>query len=128
MARGTTIKIGGIEYWLVYNAEAFFRVQEELGEDVAKKIVSPGRDGWETTIAAAIIMLEYGELCRRYLGYDAQKIPTSDDLRIAVQPSDIVIFKNKVIDAMNKGFYREVESQEEVDEGLLELEKKTEIA
>lgn len=128
MARGTAIKIGGVEYWLVYNAEAYFDVQEQIGDDVYIKIVSPGRDGWETAVAAAVILLEHGELCHRYLGYDAQKIPTADTIRAVVQPYDIVTFKNKILDAMNRGVRREVEPAEEIDEGLLELEKKTEIA
>lgn len=128
MARGTIIEIGDIEYWLVYNAEAFFRARETLGEEVAKKIVSNDRDGWEAAITAAIIMLEQGELCRRKLGYDAQKFPMKDELRIAVMPYDIVTFKNRILDAMNKGVHRDIESNDELDEGLLELEKKTGIA
>lgn len=127
MARGTTIKIGGTEYWVVCNAEVNFKLREQLGEEAYKKILQPDREGFDATIRSAAIMLEQGELCRRYLGYDALKMPTEELLRMSLNSFDVIALKNKVLQAMTLDVIREVPDEGEVDLGLLELEKKTEI-
>jgi hypothetical protein len=127
MARGVTIKIGENKYYMVYNAEAHFQTLEKFGEDAYKTVLLPTREGWDAAVEIAAIALEQGELCRRAVGHDRGVIPTVLTLKAFTSLGDVVFFKNKVLEAMTAGLNREVADDGEVDEGLAELEKKTQI-
>lgn len=129
MANGISIKLGGVEHWMVYNAEAHYRINEQYGDDFIKAFAGNGREGWEITLGVAAIMLEQGELCRRFLGYDAAILISAEELRAVISLSDIPTFKERVYRAIMAGLRREVKdpADKSVDEGLAELEKKTEM-
>lgn len=128
MAKGSIIKIGNNEHWLIYNAEAYFQIIETMGEEIYNQINDPGPAGWDATVKTAAILLEQGELYRRYLGYDRQPFITAEGIRSCTAIDEIVTIKNKVLDAMLKGAVREVpdESPGEIDIGLQELEENNE--
>jgi hypothetical protein len=127
MARGVTIKIGGNKYYMVYNAEAHFRALDKYGDEAYKTVLLPTREGWDVTVELIVIALEQGELCRRAIGHDRGEIPTAETIRAFANMNDVVFLKNKLLESMTINVNREVNETGEVDEGLAELEKKTQI-
>ena len=93
MAKGVTIKIGNTEHWMVYNAEAYFNINETMGEEIYNQIIESGQKGWDATVKAAAILLEQGELCRRNTGYDPKPFVTEEQLRSYTEIEDIVGIK-----------------------------------
>lgn len=81
-------------------------------------------EGKRTLCKAATILAEQGELCRRYLQYDPQRIPTEEDLQLLLTPMDILALRTTVMAAINDGYSGKTQEQGDVDLGLLELEKK----
>ncbi len=71
-------------------------------------------------------LAEQGELVRRYQGFEPGKVPTATYFEALLSPGDFLRAKALLEMAVNMGFGREIKPEgEEVDLGLIELEKKT---
>lgn len=90
MKYGSTYSLNGREYRLLYTADAYFDINEAMGDDFMDKLVSAGRESYETALGCFIILQREGELARRYMGYDAEDIATEDELRRNILPGDII--------------------------------------
>lgn len=129
MKHVSTYCLNGREYRLLYTADAYFDINEAMGEDFMDKLVSAGRESYETALGCFIILQREGELARRYMGYDAENIVTKDELRRTILPGDIIGIKNAVLEAIYSGLKIErVKEDGPIDAGLAEYEKKTALA
>jgi hypothetical protein len=129
MKGGCIYTHGGREYWLVCTADAYFDIVDAFGEGFGDKLLSGGREGFETAIGCLCILAREGELCRRYMGHTPADIPEEAEIRRIILPGDIGKIKGLVIDAVAAGLRMPGAEKEEgpVDLGLAEFEKKTMI-
>ena len=58
-------------------------------------------------------------------GYDRGETPDEEQLRAAVMPYDVIAMRQSVLEALMRGYKRDV-PEEETDLGLAELQKKKE--
>ena len=126
--KAAKITVAGADYYLVFDGEAMFTLRDNYGGTrlALEKIEEDTRESFLETCKIAVILAERGELIRRRLGYDAGKIPETDDFALLVRPYEITSIKNAVIKAISLGYGREVEApgDNEIDEGLEELTQK----
>lgn len=129
MKGGCIYTHGGREYWLVCTADAYFDIIDAFGGDFSEKILAAGRDGFDCAVGCLCILAREGELCRRYMGYDACGMMDEEEVRRCLLPGDIGALKGAVLDALSAGLRIEGTEKEEgpVDVGLAEFEKKTVI-
>lgn len=113
---------------LYYNASAMFALQEYTpeGKDLFDTIVSVDAPGFHALCRTAHILAEQGELMRRYLGYDRERILSEGEINLLMTPADYLGLRTAVVQAINAGYAsdRKSEEDQDVDIGLLELEKK----
>lgn len=129
MTGGCDIKFAGRNYWLIYTADAYFDIREKYGAEVLADLCADTRESYDIAIGCFCILAREGELVKRHLGYAPEEIPTENDIRRYVLPADITRIKRAVNDSFLAGLRIENsrKSEEPVDIGLLEYEKKTEI-
>lgn len=113
-------------YYLCFNGTAMFEINELLGE---KRIIDLLTDNtaqsYQLTCQVLSILSEQGEAVRRYLGYDTQKPLTVDEILSIASPVDMLLMKNAIMKAVAIGYGKEINEDDEVDTGLIELQKKT---
>ena len=124
--KAAKITLAGQDYYLLFNGAAMFAFEDAFGGSNAylEKAVAGDRAGFEAVCEAAAILAEQGELARRALGFDKGPIPDKALYLTCAAPSDLIALRQASLDAIMAGFGREVESEEDVDLGLLELERK----
>lgn len=131
MKGGCIYTQGGREYWLVCTADAYFDIMDAYGEGFGETLLAGGRTGYECAIGCLCILAREGELCRRYMGYEAQEMMKPEEIRRVTLSADIGKIKGMVLEAIQIGMRIEKAEKEEetgpVDIGLIEFEKKTEI-
>ena len=120
------VKINGVEYELLFNGSAMFKMRELYGDDnIAELLEGQTAITFQRTCKLAVILAEQGELLRRWLGYDQKEMLTEELLRLSLSPIGFLHLKNAVFDAVYEGYSREVKDEnEEIDLGLAELNKK----
>lgn len=114
----------GTEYHLLFNGYAMFAAQDmfenrQLGEIVQDNTA----EGFVNLCRVFCLLAEQGELARRYEGYDRGETPDEERLRAAVMPYDVIAMRQSVLEALMRGYKRDV-PEEETDLGLAELQKK----
>lgn len=120
--------IDGSVYYLFYNAEAMFELEERIESDsLVDALLTNSREGFENTLTAAAVLIEQGELARRASGYDVGAYLNVDTLRQTITPAGLADLRRDIIDAMCLGVGQTVEQRDDdvVDLGLAEAEKKT---
>ena len=118
---------GGQERYLAFTGEAMFQIQEQFGgvRELMEKIGPDTRESFQTVCEAAAILLEQTELARRSLGYDKSDIVSADTLKATTTPGELLILKTALTAAIELGFGRDVEPEnDEIDLGLAELNQK----
>lgn len=120
------ITLAGQDYYLVFNGLAMFEVDDRFGSatKLLDAVNTTGRDGFEALCGGLAILAEQGELARRSLGYDKGPMLAEETIRTLATPAEIAPLRTALITAILAGFGREVESDQDVDLGLLELEQK----
>ena len=123
-------EFNGTTYALSFTAEALFTVYDKFGysSDIfdATKALEPTAEGWKNCCWLAALMASQGELQRRYLGYEPQKMVTMEELRTGFMAADSLRLREAVRDALVQGFKRDVpdpDADEEVNLVLLEREE-----
>ena len=91
----------------------------QLGEIVQDNTA----EGFVNLCRVFCLLAEQGELARRYEGYDRGETPDEERLRAAVMPYDVITMRQSVLEALMRGYKRDV-PEEETDLGLAELQKK----
>lgn len=123
-----TIKItlAGQDYHLVFNGIAMFEIDERFGgaSKLFETMQGADKAAFSAVCEGVSILAEQGELTRRALGYDPGPILSKEDALLLAAPMDRVTLQRAVMNAMMLGFGREIESEDAIDLGLLELEQK----
>ena len=124
-------ELNGETFHLLLTGAALFDIYDEFGsrEDLLDRIGGTTRQSFDDTIWILVKLAQQGELYRRHMGED--KLPMLDPqtaLR-TMGPMDVVRARAAIRRAYAIGFERETASEdEEIDLGLLELQKKTALA
>lgn len=128
--KSAKIELGGLEYHLMFNGEAMFRLQDLYGEKpIFDVLMTNDKTAFAELCKVLAILSEQGELARRQLGYDKGTLLTEEEARLLITPVEIVPLKLAVFKAVAMGYGREVEdSSGAVDLVLAEIEKKEEPA
>jgi hypothetical protein len=128
LAKAVAIEIAGNEHYLLYNGAAMFTINDKYGEsEFWKKMSENNADGLKTLIDVTVILAEQGELARRDIKLEPRKIITKKEIGspVTMTPKRIFVLRQGCLDAINLGWEQEVpEDTEEIDLGLLELQKK----
>lgn len=121
---GTSIELGGRKYALLFNGYAMFAERDMFGEAGMLELIQANTaEGFEALCKAVALLAEQGELVRRYEGHEPDELLTLERIRVLATPLDVPALRMAVINAMVKGYGREVEDEEK-DLGLTELEQK----
>ena len=115
------------KYPLLYNAAAHFKVLERYPDGLTTEMAQEGYDGFEAVCWAFAELAVQGELARRDMGYDKQKIPTQAHFLAQVKITEVLEIKNAILLAISKGLSSPEDEDAEIDEILAEEQKKTEI-
>ena len=128
-------EFNGNTYALSFTAEALFTVYDKFGvtSDIldTTKVLEPSAEGWKNCCWLAALMASQGELQRRHMGHDHQKMISMEELRTGFMAADSIRLRQAVRDAVAQGFQREVPDTDEAEEVNLillereEAEKKT---
>ena len=120
------VSLAGQDYYLTYNGAAMFEVEDDFGgvSQLMGAVQLSGREGFENLCQGLAILAEEGELARRALGYDPGPIPSAETFRALIPPTEVPAMQLALNTAILAGYGREVEQDEDVDLGLLELEQK----
>ena len=123
--KAINVKIGGQDCCLIYNGAAMFEIEDMLnGANLFESIRKMNRESCEILCKAVTILAEQGELTRRALGYDPEEIVTVEKVSLLASPMDLNLYRRAVMDAVLLGYGREIENEDDVDLGLIELEQK----
>lgn len=123
-------KLGDKIYALSFTAEALFTLYDKFGvtSDIlgTTHILEATAEGWRNCCWLAALMASQGELQRRYMGETPQKMLTVEELRRSCMAADAATLRRAVRDALEQGFKREVEDDEEEEVNLVLLEREQE--
>lgn len=124
--RAAKVTLSGREYYLAFNGAAMFEIEDAFGgaNKLLDAMKGSSREAFDATCGAAAILSEQGELARRALGYENAPFLSEDVAKALASPMETVLLRNAVSKAIFAGYDREVESDEDVDLVLLELERK----
>lgn len=118
-------EFNGTTYALSFTAEALFTVYDKFGytSDIldTTKALEPSVEGWKNCCWLAALMASQGELQRRHLGHDPQKMVTMEELRTGFMAADSIRLRQAVRDALIQGFQRDVPDADEAKEVNLVL-------
>lgn len=124
------------KYELVYNAAAHFAAiqkypgnlpdaEAEHPDGLADAIMRSGLPGFEATCWALELLSTQGELIRRDMGYDPGETIREAWALLHLSPFDALEAKRRIMQAVSRGLRAHGDENEEVDEVLAELQKKT---
>lgn len=129
--RRTEWKFKGHSFALCLNAAALTDIYTRFGteKEVPELIEGTDRASFEATVFILWKLCEQGELVRRYEGHDRAPILGADYFRATLSPRDLVGAKRAIRAAVAEAFRLETGDGEEkeVDEILMEIQKKTKI-
>lgn len=119
------INLGGREHFLLFNGYAMFQIQErfETESKMLEQISARTAAGFDSLCDVLLLLMEQGELARRYEGHEPCKLPDKEELQVIISPLECVEMQKAVLKTILAGIGREVEEAEK-DLGLAELEQK----
>ena len=114
--KGYKFELNGEIYTLCYTGEAFFKIDELVGDkEFSEAFTLTTDEGFKRLCKAAAILSEQGELVRQYYGYPRGEALDAEELTLILSPVDRVALYGAVIDAILLGLHREVsDKQKEV--------------
>lgn len=115
----------GKDYYLSYNVMAVHQIYDLGIEDLSAAISDRGAKSFEQVCRAAEIMIQQGELVRRYLGYDPGNVISAETLMLTLGLNHDFSLRRTMMESVLDGLRSETDERQEVDLGLLELQKKT---
>ena len=108
----------------VYNAAAHFAALDRFPDGLWSELVKPGKAGHEALCWALAETSLQGELIRRDMGHDKRETLDENKLRLYLKPRQINEARSIILTAMTKGL-NSADEEEEVDEVMAEIQKKT---
>lgn len=125
---GVVLTFAGRAYPLLFNGAALFAAQELTDKNLVEAVTEYSKEGFGLLCRLVAILSEQAELCRRYEGYAPAEPLTAERLLCTAMPYDIEAMRLAALDALTRGYRREQAEEEEIDLGLLELQKKSDPA
>lgn len=116
-------------YHLLLNGTALFDAYDRFGDkgDLIDRVTGSTKESFENTVWMLVKLAQQGEAYRRYMNEEAKKMLTVEAAMRTMGPRDVVRAREAIREAFAVGFEMETPSEEEdVDYGLMELQKKTE--
>ncbi|MEY8381977.1 hypothetical protein AALG83_02245 [Christensenellaceae bacterium 44-20] len=121
------MRLSGKEYALRFSVDVFFKLEEKYGTANAIEILTkPGAEGFNALCWLVAEMSKAAELYKRYMGESPNEYLKEEFVRAVILPWEMPKIRDEAIEAVMKGIQRQEESEEEIDIGLQELQKKTE--
>lgn len=113
-------EFNGKTYALSLTAEALFTIYDKFGvtDDIfaATHALEPTAEGWKNCCYLAALMASQGELQRRRQGYEPQRMLELEELRTGMMAADSIRLRQAVREAVEQGFARSIEDQDEDEE------------
>ena len=111
---------------LAYTVNAMFEINDIIGEkDLFEILGKNDRENFAPFCEVVAALAESGAQCRKEAGYSVGETVSAAVLRAKMMPGDYLAAKSAALQAIMLGLKREViDEDEEIDEGLAELEKK----
>lgn len=118
----------GQKYSLCLNAGALYDIYDQFGteKDILEIISGNNAEGFNNLCWILAKLNEQGVAVKKYLERSHEKPLTETEWKILLSPLDAILAKEKIAECIIRAFNREIPEDEEIDIGLLELEKKTE--
>lgn len=124
-------ELAGTTYHLLLNAAALFDCYERFGDkgSLLDHITGTTTKAFDNTCWMLVKLAQQGEIFRRFQGLDKQPMLTVPQAQALLSPLDLIAAQTAIREAYAASFERKVRDEEEdVDLGLLELQKKTGLA
>ena len=125
---------GPVTLNLYMNGNAMFAIRDlddglpEDQPDAIERMKGNTADGFTLVCKIAHILATQGELCRRYLQYSPRRVPDAGEMLLLLSPVQILQLRLALFQAINDGYANdEVKDGGDIDTGLAELEKKTNL-
>lgn len=121
-------ELNGRTHHLILNGAALFDAYDKFGDkgDLLDRVAGTGRESFDNTVWMLVKMAQQGEAARRWQGEEPAPMLTAEEAMRTMSPLDVVRARAAIRAAYAIGFEREAPSEEEeIDLGLLELQKKT---
>lgn len=118
-------ELAGETFHLCLNGAALFDCYGKLGDDPLDKIKGKSPEAFESTCWMLAKLSEQGELCRRFQGFDKGSVLYFHKAKALLGPLDVLRARTAIRAAWDVGFERTEDEDEEIDLGLMELQKKT---
>ena len=116
------------EYYLLFNANIHFAIEDKYeNKSVTDILNEKGQLGLYNICWLLEKLNTQAELLRAYEGYEKNQTLKSGELILMLKPFEIIEAKKAIMEAVIEGYKQDEESNEEIDLGLLELQKKTAI-
>ena len=131
MNRTIEFELNGQTYHLLCNASAIFDCYEHFdSSDLLTLMTGMDRASCDGCIWMLCKFSQQGELLRRYQGEDRGLILKVEEVTRTLSPVDMIRARRALRAAYYAGLTREQtsEDEDEIDEGLLELQKKKGLA
>ncbi len=113
------------QYSFVYNAAAHFAAMDKYPGGITTAILQNGFEGFAALCWALQEMSIQGELLRRDLGHEPGETVKAEYAMRNLGVHDVLEARRLVLMAVEKGLKQPGDERQEVDEVLLELQKKT---
>lgn len=126
--RLTTFEFNGATYHLLLNGAAMFDIYDRYGDEgsVMDHFQGNTREAFDATCWYLEKLSAEGERFRRWQKLDRGPVLSAEALSVCLMPLDVPAARAALRAAVQAGFAREEKGPpQEIDKGLLELEKKT---
>lgn len=112
---------------LLYNAAAHFAAMEQYPDGLINELTKSGTESFKALCWAIGELSAQAAASRKFLGLETPDPITKEKAAAILRPTDLIPAKTAVFEAVARGLGSR-NDEEEVDEVLLELQKKTGIA
>lgn len=122
-------ELNGRVHHLFLNGAALFDAYDKFGDkgSLLDHMTGTGRESFDNTVWFLVKLAQQGEAMRRFQGEEAAPMLTVEEAVRMLRPVDVLRAQAAVREAWSLGFAREeTPEEEEIDLGLMELQKKTE--
>ena len=119
-----TLTFGGKEYPLLFNGAGLFETQVLSADDLPGKVLENSPEGFRVLCGTAAALSAQAEACRRWEGGSAGEPLTAERLLCTARPADVPELRRAVMDAIGRGYSRELGDGGGIDLTLVELSKK----
>ena len=110
---------------LLYNAAAHFAACEKYPDGLIAEMGKPGVASFDAMFWAFTEAAKQAELYRRFMGETPKRIITEAEWRMIIKPGQMSKATGMLMDAITAGLSSGDDEDQEIDEVLMELEKKT---